>query len=74
MSDLATTPHQIESQQSTIASLARETGVPLETVRTLYSAEQAKLEQTARIKTYVSVLIRRRVKDLLQDRRANCVR
>jgi DNA-binding transcriptional MerR regulator len=70
MSDSAKTPREIDSQQATIASLARETGVPLEAVQTIYSAEQAKLEQTARIKTYVSVLTRRRVKDLLQDQRA----
>jgi hypothetical protein len=44
--------------------------MPLETVHRVYDIELAKLEHVARIKTYVPVLIRRRVKDLLQRQRA----
>jgi hypothetical protein len=46
--------------------LARETDTPLDTVREIYRVERDKLERTARIKTYVSVLAHRRVKALLQ--------
>lgn len=48
-----------------IELLVRETRAPQELVRTLYTTERAKLESTAKIKTYVAVLIRRRVKALL---------
>ncbi len=50
-----------------IESLARETRMPRELVASLYASERAKLERTARIKTYVSVLIHRHVKALLRD-------
>jgi hypothetical protein len=52
-----------------IELLARETRMPRELVATLYTSERAKLERTARIKTYVPVLIHRRVKALLQEQR-----
>ena len=52
-----------------IELLARETDVPREVVAKLYISERAKLERTARIKTYVPVLIRRHVKALLRERR-----
>jgi hypothetical protein len=51
-----------------IELLARETDMPRELVETLYSRERAKLERTARIKTYIPVLIHRHVKALLQER------
>jgi Protein of unknown function (DUF3562) len=47
--------------------LARETRAPRELVARLYSSERAKLERTARIKTYVPVLIHRHVKALLRE-------
>lgn len=50
-----------------IESLARETRMPRELVASLYASERARLEGTARIKTYVSVLIHRHVKALLRD-------
>jgi len=53
---------------SEIELLARETDMPRELVETLYSRERAKLERTARIKTYIPVLIHRHVKALLQER------
>ena len=50
-----------------IELLARETRTPRELVETLYTRERAKLERTARIKTYIPVLIHRHVKALLQE-------
>jgi Protein of unknown function (DUF3562) len=47
--------------------LARETRMPRELVARLYSSECAKLERTARIKTYIPVLIHRHVKALLRE-------
>jgi hypothetical protein len=54
-----------------IKNLARETDTPVELVQDIYISERAKLEQTARIKTYVSVLIHRQVKALLRQHRAS---
>jgi hypothetical protein len=67
MSDHVVQPQHLESD---IELLARETDMPIETVHEIYNIEHAKLEQVARIKTYVPVLIRRRVKELLQNQRA----
>jgi Protein of unknown function (DUF3562) len=50
-----------------IELLARETHMPRELVAEIYSSERAKLERTARIKTYVPVLIHRHVKALLRQ-------
>ena len=54
-----------------IQSLARETAMPVELVQEIYSSEREKLEQKARIKTYVPVLLRRHVKALLREQRAS---
>ena len=51
-------------------NLARETGMPVELVQEIYTSERAKLERTARIKTYVPILIRRHVKALLREQQA----
>jgi hypothetical protein len=56
--------------EAEIESLARETDMPVELVQEIYASERAKLEQTARIKTYVPVLIHRHVKALLREQRA----
>jgi Protein of unknown function (DUF3562) len=53
-----------------IESLARDTEMPIELVQRIYASERAKLEQTARIKTYVLVLVHRQVKALLLEQRA----
>jgi hypothetical protein len=50
-----------------IELLAREMHMPRELVETLYTSERAKLERTARIKTYIPVLIHSNVKALLQE-------
>jgi Protein of unknown function (DUF3562) len=70
MSDQAMNPQAVANQESDIENLARETDMPVEIVHEIYNIEHAKLEQVARIKTYVPVLTRRRVKDLLQTQRA----
>ena len=59
------------STDAEIESLARETDTPVELVQQIYVSERAKLERTARIKTYVPVLIRRQVKAILREQRAS---
>ncbi len=51
--------------------LARDTDTPVDVVQEIYRIERDKLERTARIKTFVSVLAHRRVKALLQVERGN---
>jgi hypothetical protein len=55
------------SADTEIELLARETHMPREVVEPLYTRERAKLERTARIKTYIPVLIHRQVKALLRE-------
>lgn len=68
---------QTSDLQSAVASdweielLARETGTPVDTVQEIYRVERDKLERSARIKTFVSVLAHRRVKALLQVERGH---
>lgn len=57
------------SAESEMESLARETDMPVEIVHEVYRRERAKIERTARIKTYVPVLTHRHVKELLRERR-----
>jgi len=52
--------------ESDIESLARETDMPIATVQEIYKIEHAELDQAAKIKSCVPVLIRRRVKELLR--------
>jgi Protein of unknown function (DUF3562) len=54
-----------------IELLARETDSPLHVVEKIYASERAKLERSARIKTYVPVLTHRCVKERLRERRTN---
>jgi uncharacterized protein DUF3562 len=53
--------------ETEIELLARETQMPRELVASLYTRERARLERTAKIKTYVPVLIHRYVKALLRE-------
>jgi hypothetical protein len=62
-------PRPTEARDSEIELLARETDTPVETVQEIYRVERDKLEQSARIKIFVSVLAHRRVKALLQMER-----
>jgi hypothetical protein len=55
--------------EAEIELLACETHASRELVRIVYSSERAKLERTARIKTYIPVLVHRHVKALLRERR-----
>ena len=55
------------SANADIELLSRETQMPRALVETLYTAEFAKLERNARIKTYIPVLIHRHVKALLRE-------
>jgi hypothetical protein len=60
---------QFNSKQlAAIESLAREVAAPIDEVAALYRVEHAKLESTAKIKTYVPVLANRRVRTLFQMR------
>jgi hypothetical protein len=63
--------HPLGHAEEEIAILARETDMPLEVVEELYAIEHAKLERTARIKTYVPVLLHRNVKALLREYHAS---
>jgi hypothetical protein len=49
-----------------VESLARETDSPVELVQQIFTIERAKRERTARIKTYVPVLVHRHVRALLR--------
>jgi hypothetical protein len=55
--------------EAEIEILACETQMSREIVKIVYSSERAKLERTARIKTFIPVLVHRHVKALLRQRR-----
>lgn len=55
--------------EAEIELLASETDTSRELVKVVYRNERAKLEKTARIKTYIPVLVHRQVKALLRERR-----
>jgi hypothetical protein len=61
-------PAEVDAEAE-IELLACETHVPREVVQVVYNSERAKLERTARIKTYIPVLVHRHVKALLRERR-----
>jgi hypothetical protein len=71
MSDQTSSSRSTDARESEIELLARETGTPVDTVQEIYRVERDKLERSARIKTYVSVLAHRRVKALLHIERGN---
>jgi hypothetical protein len=71
MSDQTSNPRSTVSRESEIELLARETDTPVDTVQEIYRVEHDKLERSARIKTFVSVLAHRRVKALLRVERGN---
>jgi len=52
--------------ESDIESLARETDMPIATVQEIYKIEHAELGMDRNTQSYVPVLIRRRVKELLR--------
>ena len=71
MSDQTSSSRSPVARESEIELLARETGTPVDTVQEIYRVERDKLERSARIKTFVSVLAHRRVKALLHVERGN---
>jgi Protein of unknown function (DUF3562) len=60
---------EFDGRESEIELLARQTDTPIGKVQEIYNAEHRKLEQSARIKTFVPVLVHRRVKAILQVQR-----
>lgn len=71
MNELTLTTRSAVARESEIELLARETDTPVDTVQEIYRTEHEKLERSARIKTFISVLVHRRVKALLQVERGN---
>jgi hypothetical protein len=71
MDEQTSRPHAAVARESEIELLARETDTPVDMVQEIYRTEHDKLERSARIKTFVSVLVHRRVKALLQVERGN---
>jgi hypothetical protein len=69
MEDQTSNPQSSSARESAIELLARETGTPVDTVQEIYRVEHDKLERSARIKNYVSVLAHQRVKALLHVER-----
>ena len=63
--------HNPTDPESDIETLARETHTPVATVQEIYQSEHAKLDRVARIKTFIPVLIHRRVKELLRSRHSS---
>jgi hypothetical protein len=62
-------PRGTVSRESEIEFLARETGTPVDTVKEIYRIERDKLERSARIQTFVSLLAHQRVRALLHVER-----
>lgn len=61
-------------QQQVIETLAKENSAPVDHVRELYETEHARLNAAARVKTFVSVIATRLVRNALhaeRDDRAN---
>jgi len=71
MNDQTTNSPSAVAREPEIELLARETGTPVDTVREIYQVERDKIDRSARIKTFVSVLAHRRVKALLQVERGS---
>ena len=67
MNDMTSNPDETISQESEIELLARQADMPVEIVHRIYDLEREKLEKAARIKTYVPVLVHRRVKEQLMQ-------
>lgn len=57
--------------QQAIEALAKESDTPVEHVRELYEMEHARLNSQARVKTFVSVLATRLVRNVLHAERSS---
>jgi hypothetical protein len=62
---------QQQAQQQAIEALAKESEAPVEHVRELYELEHARLASQARVKTFVSVIATRLVRNTLHSERTN---
>ena len=60
-------------QQQAIEALAREADSPVEHVRELYEIEHARLTSQARVKTFVSVIATRLVRNVLHSERGSSI-
>jgi len=58
-------------QQQAIEALAKESDTSIEHVRELYEIEHARLNSQARVKTFVSVIATRLVRNTLHAERTN---
>jgi hypothetical protein len=56
-------------QQQVIETLAKENSAPVDHVRQLYESEHARLDAEARVKTFVSVIATRLVRNALHAER-----
>jgi len=68
LSDALTSP-RLADQRGAIEILALETNRPIEDIQKIYTLERASLERTARVKTFIPILVNRRVKNILQSQR-----
>jgi hypothetical protein len=66
----ATRKHDPSKTRDIAEKLARETNTPVEQVAEIYATQAAELERTARIKTFIDVLVTRRTRILLNGRTA----
>jgi hypothetical protein len=57
-------------RQHMIEALAKEADAPIDHVRDLFETEHARLEAEARVKTFVSVIATRLVRNVLHSERA----
>ena len=65
------TPQSQTKHESTIEALAHETGLPVSHIHELYFGEHAKLDAQARIKNYLPVITRTRVREIVRKRAAH---
>lgn len=58
---------ELADHRRAIEILAREVDRPAEDIRRIYRLERANLERTARVKTFIPVLVHRRVKNIIRS-------
>ena len=71
MTVLRNTAGDPAKQQQAIEALAKESDTSIEHVRELYEMEHARLNSQARVKTFVSVIATRLVRNTLHAERTN---
>jgi hypothetical protein len=58
---------QLTDHRRAIEILAREANRPPEDIQEIYRLERANLERSARVKTFIPVLVHRRVRNILHS-------